>query len=1219
MQTTHKVPGSSAVRFAKYLLSEAARGDRYYTHDGDNDAPTQWHGPEELLRSFGIDPAKPVELRHLGPLMQGFSPITGEPIRPAGSDGTRTAGINLAYAPPKEVSALWATADPYRRAQIEAAHRKAVKSTVQRLEKEVAMVRRKTNGVQRFEKAKGLLATEVVHTTSRLGKDQDEHGIPDPQLHSHIMLLAAERKDGVIAAIESKQLYRSARENGAWYRAQLAANLQELGVGIERHQGNGERYFGVRGVSKELSERWSKRGKDIDQAANTFRRRYGREPGPGELESITLSTRGSKTAASPETVNAAWRALGEEHNQTCKRSEEAFHDWGLHADPDVDLAKELIENVTKESSMVNLHELQAKAYELSAGVCRPEEADRLIVELERSGELLQLEDGTYTTKRLREIERETIAAAQRRAGATVAPVTDRVLEEARRQKDRELKGSLSEEQREALQTITGPGGVVILIGQAGTGKGVVLSAATDAWQKEGYEVIGTAVPGATAMRLQADTRSDQGVTADSLITSFEHRRLKLNPNTVIMLDEAGMLDSERLAKLVRLAEQHGVKLVLAGDAAQLSSIGPGGLFKWLERKVPTAELTEVHRAHHQWEREAWSEVRKGEPGLALARYQAHDRLHVYDTRAEATQAMVENWDQNRQGLPPDQTVMITDSSNEERDAMNALAQDRRAQAGELGEHRVELPDKPYGLAAGDEVIFTKKFKIKRLKRVENGITGTVIQAGRNEDKVTIRTRETKPRDVEVDTEKFSDISLAYAVHIRKGQGLTSETSGILAGGWQTDKEHMYVSLSRARECTDVYISREDLGEQGMDTGAIERLGERMARSRAQEATITKEAAEPTAERKPDTPALDPEPQLPRQPQEATRTDEAAERGAEQPPQIDPATQATPERVVHPPEPEHSAEQTPQHEPPAQTTDHPEPERSAEPSPQHELPDRASEPTAQQPTDTPSPAPRRRTLRPVPQTAMDHIRIDRSSDVSVFIQEREAIDWLEAIMRNQGASHDEFLGEVAKRYQGPEAKKLLAVADREKEQKRQQHLDRTSYAEHKERQEREEQLTKDRETATKSLQNGNGIEPERDALDPTDQDLIEPNIDLTADPQRETAQPVERDPYIQEAIDREHDRQHAWERDTATNGDLQIDQPQETGRDNDRQRDQPTEPEPSERSTDQDKDLDRDLDRPGAADRDPLIEQAIQAERDRQENWERGIDSDREIDRGFGIE
>ncbi len=112
-------------------------------------------------------------------------------------------------------------------------------------------------------------------------------------------------------------------------------------------------------------------------------------PGPDELDSFTLSTRGSKTAASPEEVNAAWRALGEEHNQTAKRSEEAFHDWGLHADPNIDPAEELLVAVTSERSMITAAELRAKAYELSAGVCRPAEADRLIVELERSGELLR--------------------------------------------------------------------------------------------------------------------------------------------------------------------------------------------------------------------------------------------------------------------------------------------------------------------------------------------------------------------------------------------------------------------------------------------------------------------------------------------------------------------------------------------------------------------------------------------------------------------------------------------------------------------------------------------------------------------------------------------------------------------------------------------------------------------------------------------------------------
>jgi conjugative relaxase-like TrwC/TraI family protein len=695
MQTTHKIEGSSAVRFARYLLAEASRGD-YYTHDGQGgkSAPTQWHGPEELLRRFGIDPEKAVEMQHLGPLMQGFDPVTERPIRPAGSNGTRVAGIDLSYAPPKEVSALWATTDPYRRAQIEVAHRKAVKSTLERIEREVALVRRKTNGHVRFETAKGLLATEVVHTTSRLGKDQDEHGIPDPQLHSHIVVLAAERKDGTLAAVESRQLYKAARENGASYRSELAANLQELGVGIERRQGNGERYFGVRGVSKPLSEHWSSRTQDVHRAANLFRQRYGREPGPGELDALTLSTRGSKTAAPPEEVNEAWRALGEEHNQTTKRSEEAFHDWGLHNDPNIDLAKELLTAATSERSMITEAELRAKAYELSAGICRPAQVDRLLNELTKSGELIQLDDGTWTTRSLRELEEQTMQIAQQRTTEIAAPISARSLQQARHEIGKEIGGSLTEEQREALATITGPGGVSILVGRAGTGKGVVISAAARAWQLEGNEVIGTAIAGSRAQQLKDEANLDRAYTADGLIKGIEAGRIRIGRDTVVVMDEAAMSDHHRLARLMQLTAEHESKLLLVGDSAQLGAIGPGGLVRELEGKVPTAELTEVHRANHEWERQAWEQIRAGEAAAALAQYQAHDRLQIHDTRAQAAEAMVENWDRTRRDLPDGQAVMITDASNKERDQINALAQEHRAQAGELGSDRVELPEKP---------------------------------------------------------------------------------------------------------------------------------------------------------------------------------------------------------------------------------------------------------------------------------------------------------------------------------------------------------------------------------------------------------------------------------------------------------------------------------------------------------------------------------------------
>ena len=1002
-------------------MAEASRGD-YYTHDGQGGkaAPTQWHGPEKLLRSFGIDPEKAVELKHLRPLMQGFDPVTGEAIRPAGSNGTRVAAIDLSFAPPKEVSALWATTDPYRRAQIEVAHRKAVKSALERIEREVALVRRKTNGHVRFERANRLLAMEAVHTTSRLGKDQDSHGIPDPQLHSHVAVIAAERQDGTLAAVESRQLMRAARENGAWYRAELAANLQELGVGIERRQGNGERYFGVRGVSKPLSEHWSSRTQDVHRAANLFRQRYGREPGPGELDSLTLSTRGSKTAATTVEVNNAWRALGEEHSQTARRSEEAFHDWGLHRDPNIDLRKELLENVTQEASMITTHELHAKAYELSAGVCRPAEVDRLVSDLARSGELLQLEGGLWTTRQLRELEQTTVDIAEQRVAENVTLVSEEALKQARREIGKEIKGSLTQEQREALNTITGPGGVTVLVGRAGTGKGVVISTAARAWQLDGREVIGTAIAGSRAQGLKDEAKLDRAHTADGLIKGVEKSHIKLGPNTVVVMDEAGMADTTRLAKLAQLTARDNAKLVLVGDAAQLSSIGPGGLFGELEGNVPTAVLTEVHRANHEWERQAWEQIRAGEPGPALASYQAHDRLHIHDTRAEAAQAMVDHWDQVRKGLPRNQAVMITDASNLERDQMNAMAQERRAAAGELGTHRVQLPGKPYGLAAGDEVIFSAQYRIPGERRVENGIAGTVIDASRDEDKVTIRTNEREPREVRVDTQEFSDLSLGYAVHVHKAQGITAETSGVLIGGWQTDKEHAYVAVSRAREQTQIYVSREDLGEMGLDTGAMERLADRMKRSRTQETTITKNLAERDG---PETPG---------------RAAEIAEPTAEQSPEIrsqSTATQATGSEI-----------------------------------------------------DKVLQARQGRQLEW--QSAID---VDRSGDVNEQAQEIQVIEDLAQSMRNQGASEETITQEIAK---------LTAGSEHDLQPHTQALTQHARYIDQVLEQQRQRLL--DEEQHQLELRQGN---------------------DRDRQPER---QPVERDPYIEQALQQEQERQQAFE-------------------------------------------------------------------------------------------
>jgi conjugative relaxase-like TrwC/TraI family protein len=247
VQSTHKISGAAGAGFAAYLTASANRGDYYVGGELEGEGGS-WHGSPDALDALGLDAERPVRRAELVALLDGRSPRTGEPIRRVGGDGSRVAGVDLTFSAPKSVSALWAVSGSYRRAQIEVAHRRAVASALRRVQREVSVVRRREGGVLHHERARSLVAAEFVHTSSRLTRDQERDGVPDPQLHSHVVVLAAQREDGAFAAVDSRELFRSQRVNGAWYRAELAHELRGLGLALERRTGREGRFFEVAGI-----------------------------------------------------------------------------------------------------------------------------------------------------------------------------------------------------------------------------------------------------------------------------------------------------------------------------------------------------------------------------------------------------------------------------------------------------------------------------------------------------------------------------------------------------------------------------------------------------------------------------------------------------------------------------------------------------------------------------------------------------------------------------------------------------------------------------------------------------------------------------------------------------------------------------------------------------------------------------------------------------------
>ncbi len=426
------------------------------------------------------------------------------------------------------------------------------------------------------------------------------------------------------------------------------------------------------------------------------------------------------------------------------------------------------------------------------------------------------------------IERRATALAQpagRDAGN--APLESAVREVAER-----IAAPLSAEQHAALQAITGPERLAVLIGPAGTGKGIVIDAAARAEEHAGRTVLGIAVSGSTAERLGADTPSLNGrtLTLDSLVARARTGSIHVDQATTIFLDEAGMADHQRLDSLTELVERSGAKLIAVGDGKQLPAIGPGGMFDRLSQHAPTAELADIYRTKDPDEQRAWQALRAGEPERAMAHYVLRNQLHFQDTRDMAGEAAVQRWHELAQQHGVREVALIADASNQEVDRLNARAQHLRSEHGELGHHALQQPDRHYSLHQGDLIAFTKQHRPPGQPRVENGSRGEITAITSRGITIAL---DGSDRHINLHQEHLPTIRLGYAQHVYRQQGATVERSVVLTGGWHTSKESAYVEATRARHGTDWYLAREQLGEQGQDPDRIRRLAEHMRSSRTQ--------------------------------------------------------------------------------------------------------------------------------------------------------------------------------------------------------------------------------------------------------------------------------------------------------------------------------------------------------------------------------------------------
>ena len=361
--------------------------------------------------------------------------------------------------------------------------------------------------------------------------------------------------------------------------------------------------------------------------------------------------------------------------------------------------------------------------------------------------------------------------------------------------------SITHEQAAAVRHATGDEGLALIAGQAGTGKSYTMSAIREAYEASGYRTVGLAPTNAVAQDMQRDGFT-YARTIHSELFALNNRRAAWNRRTVVMVDEAAMIDTKLMAMLTAHAYHAGAKLILVGDDRQLSSIDRGGMFGALKDRYGAASLTEVRRQTKNDDRRATELMAEGNFHDALARYQAKGAIHWSRSLDEARAALVKRWAADS-AADPSKSRFVFAYTNADVDILNRELRRVREARGELGPARsFETKHGRHDFAVGDRIQFTGT---EKALSIYNGNAGIIESIEGSE--ITVRLDGSRGSLLTFDAETFAEFRHGYAGTIYKGQGRTLDQTYLYhSAHWRSAAS--YVALSRHREKAELFVARE---------------------------------------------------------------------------------------------------------------------------------------------------------------------------------------------------------------------------------------------------------------------------------------------------------------------------------------------------------------------------------------------------------------------------
>jgi AAA domain len=250
--------------------------------------------------------------------------------------------------------------------------------------------------------------------------------------------------------------------------------------------------------------------------------------------------------------------------------------------------------LTQHESVVDRRELVRSVHATSVGLGLPlPQVNREVDQLIASGAFVEIGRDVigqprYSTPEMIAVERDLVATVSRLTEQRGARINRNDI------RARCAAYGLSAEQSFAAESATGASAIVVIEGAPGSGKTTTLAPIVEAYQAAGQRVIGTATAWRIARALQQDLKIKARATA-SWIERLKTGGAFLHQNSVLIVDEAGLLSSREMHALLSEVERAQAKAILVGDRRQLQAIGAGPGLDLVVRSVEATRVDTIVR------------------------------------------------------------------------------------------------------------------------------------------------------------------------------------------------------------------------------------------------------------------------------------------------------------------------------------------------------------------------------------------------------------------------------------------------------------------------------------------------------------------------------------------------------------------------------------------------------------------------------------------------